>query len=80
MPAHLEVWETRVRHLAALLPPNWLLQASTRLAKEGRTRSEEHVRFEERVLELLDRNGRWRWRDRKESAPYASSPGARQRA
>jgi hypothetical protein len=54
----------RVRHLAQdMLPPLWLINASLRLSPEqtGKPRLKECTKFEERVLELVGHDGRWKW-------------------
>jgi hypothetical protein len=62
VPANTEAWASRVKHLSELMSPVWLLQTSLRMAPErGQNRPKEHVAFEQKLLQLLDRNGHWRW-------------------
>jgi hypothetical protein len=53
----------RIRHLADMIPPGQLIATSLVLSPEktGRPRMAEAVRFEGRVLALIDRDGRWKW-------------------
>jgi hypothetical protein len=55
-------WIDRARRLLDLLPPALLLAASLDCAPETRRpRAREITDFEETVLKLVDREGRWRW-------------------
>jgi hypothetical protein len=51
---------SRMKHAADLLSPQLLLRCVERLAA-GKARKAELVRLEERVLQLLDIQGRWKW-------------------
>jgi hypothetical protein len=62
VPANTEGWTSRVKHLSTLMPPDRLMQTSLRMAPEtGQSRPKEHVAFEHKLLQVLDREGAWRW-------------------
>jgi hypothetical protein len=52
--------EDRTRHLATILTPSMMFQASVALEPEGRSRSKEIRAFEERVLCMV-KQGAWKW-------------------
>jgi hypothetical protein len=55
-----DVWRVRMRHLYHLLPPATLLEASLRVSPEnGKPRLSAAVRFEEAVLQWLNKRGQW---------------------
>jgi hypothetical protein len=51
----------RVRHLAGLIEPKYLLVAAEKLVKPGQTRPPELRQFEQKVLAIIDRDGHWIW-------------------
>jgi hypothetical protein len=62
VPDSPDVWVHRIKHLNELVSPTSLLQASEKLSPAtGQRRDPEAVAFDERVLQLIDHTGRWRW-------------------
>jgi hypothetical protein len=50
----------RVKHLEDFLEPRWLIRAAEGLVQPGRVRPKELINFEEAMLQITDKNGKWR--------------------
>jgi len=61
-PDDAQRWHEHLRRLGELVPPRTILALSLALAPEaGRPRAVDVVRFEEAVLNNVDRKGQWTW-------------------
>jgi hypothetical protein len=68
----------RMRHAARLLSPKLLIRTLERLIEERGRYSREARRVEERILQLVDREGQWIWysEDRKDKHGQRRVAGA----
>jgi hypothetical protein len=60
----------RMRHAARLLSPQLLIRSLERLAAERGRHSTEARRVEERILQLVDREGQWVWYNQDKKDTY----------
>jgi hypothetical protein len=69
----------RMRHAARLLAPNILIRTLERLAEARGRYSAEARRVEERILQLVDREGQWIWYKEDLKEKYGQRPSTAHR-
>jgi hypothetical protein len=51
----------RIKRLAELVEPKYLLKAAENLVEPGRSRPDALIQFEETILKIIDKDGHWLW-------------------